>query len=316
MSNDRPVLGILLMLGFCVVAPMGDAVAKLLGQQLPLGQILLVRFAVQALVLIPLVVLTGRLWRMRRRILALTALRTLLHIAGIAAMFTALQYLPLADAVAISFVMPFLMLMLGHFVLGEEVGTRRISACIVGFCGTLLVIQPSFANVGWPALLPLVVAVVFSLFMLVTRQIARDTDPIGLQAVSGVMAVVVLAPVVLIGQAFGVRPLMLATPDGWGWTLLIGIGLLGTGAHLLMTWSLRFAPSATLAPMQYLEIPVATIIGLLIFGDLPNLLATIGIAITIAAGLYMLIRERTTAKAARRAAAAFNDLSEPSQSPA
>lgn len=320
MSNDRPVLGILLMLGFCVVAPMGDAVAKLLGQSVPLGQMLLVRFGVQALVLIPLVALTGRLWRMPRRILALTALRTGLHIAGIAAMFTALQYLPLADAVAIAFVMPFLMLMLGHFALGEEVGARRIGACIVGFCGTLLVVQPSFATVGWPALLPLVVAVVFSLFMLVTRQIARDTDPIGLQAVSGVMAVVVMAPVVVIGQAIGVEPLSLPAPDGQGWTLLIGIGLLGTVAHLLMTWSLRFAPSATLAPMQYLEIPVATILGLLIFGDLPNLLATAGIAITIAAGLYMLLRERTTARsaraaqAARHAAARFSDPGETAQS--
>ena len=308
MSNDRPVLGILLMLGFCVVAPMGDAVAKLLGQQLPLGEILLVRFGVQALVLIPLVAMTGRLWRMRRRILGLTALRTLLHIAGIGAMFTALQYLPLADAVAIAFVMPFLMLLLGHFVLGEEVGLRRIAACIVGFIGTLLVIA-----VGWPALLPLVVAVVFSLFMLVTRQIARDTDPIGLQAVSGVMAVVVLAPVVLIGQMFEVEPLTLVAPDSWGWTLLIGIGLLGTAAHLLMTWSLRHAPAATLAPMQYLEIPVATIIGLLVFGDLPNLLAAIGIAITIAAGLYMVLRERMVAR--RVAPPPFIDLTEPTQAP-
>jgi drug/metabolite transporter (DMT)-like permease len=313
MSNDRPLLGILLMLGFCVVAPMGDAVAKLLGQQLPLGEILLVRFGVQALVLIPLVAMTGRLWRMRRRILGLTALRTLLHIAGIGAMFTALQYLPLADAVAIAFVMPFLMLLLGHFVLGEEVGLRRIAACIVGFVGTLLVIQPSFAAVGWPALLPLVVAVVFSLFMLVTRQIARDTDPIGLQAVSGVMAVVVLTPVVLIGQAFEVEPLTLVAPDSWGWTLLIGIGLLGTAAHLLMTWSLRHAPAATLAPMQYLEIPVATIIGLLVFGDLPNLLAAIGIVITIAAGLYMVVRERMVAR--RAAPRLFTDLAKPSQSP-
>ena len=58
-----------------------------------------------------------------------------------------------------------------------------------------------------------------------------------------------------------------------------------------MTWSLRFAPSATLAPMQYLEIPVATIIGFLIFADLPNGLAAIGIVITILAGLYVVYRE-------------------------
>ncbi|MCB1364172.1 MAG: DMT family transporter [Rhodobacteraceae bacterium] len=307
MSQDRPVLGILLMLGFCVVAPMGDAVAKLLGQSVPLGQILLIRFAVQVLVLVPLVLLTGRLWRMRGRVLALTALRTLLHIVAIGAMFTALKYLPLADAVAIAFVMPFLMLLLGRFVLNEEVGGRRIAACIVGFIGTLLVIQPSFAEVGWPALLPLVVAVMFSLFMLVTRQIARDTDPVGLQAVSGVMAVAVLLPAVLIGQALELDPLRIIAPDGGEWLLLGAIGLLGSVGHLLMTWSLRHAPAATVAPMQYLEIPVATVIGFVIFADLPNMMAALGICITVGAGLYVLLRERAVARAladpARRAGA-------------
>ena len=297
MSHDRPVLGIALMLGFCVVAPMGDAVAKLLSGAIPLGELLLVRFAVQAAVLIPLVAATGRPWRMRGRLLRLTALRTALHIVGIGAMFTALQYLPLADAVAIAFVMPFIMLLLGKYVLDEEVGARRLGACVVGFIGTLLVIQPSFAEVGWPAFLPLVVAIVFSLFMLVTRQLAKDTDPVGLQAVSGVMASAVMLPVLLISQNSGIEPLTLVMPDVTTSWLMLAIGLLGTLAHLLMTWSLRYAPSATLAPMQYLEIPVATVIGWLIFSDLPNGLASVGICITIAAGLYIILRERATARA-------------------
>lgn len=297
MSTDRPVLGVLLMLGFCLVAPMGDAVAKLLGESIPLGQLLVVRFSVQAMVLIPIVYFTSRLWRMRGRVLVLTLVRTLLHITGIGAMFTALKYLPLADAVAIAFVMPFIMLLLGKFVLGEEVGSRRLIACIVGFIGTLLVIQPSFAEIGWPALWPVAVAVNFSFFMLVTRQLAKETDPIGLQAVSGVMATVLLLPVVLIGDAAGWPALHVIQPNGTEWSLLLAIGLLGTAAHLLMTWSLRYAPAATLAPMQYLEIPVATIVGWLIFRDLPNALASVGICVTIAAGLYVILREQATAKA-------------------
>ncbi|WP_299690955.1 DMT family transporter [uncultured Tateyamaria sp.] len=296
MSQDRPLLGVILMLGFCIVAPMGDAVAKLLGQSVPLGQLLFIRFAVQALVLIPLVWATRRMWRMQGRVLRLTVLRTVLHIFGIGAMFSALQYLPLADAVAIAFVMPFLMLLLGKFVLGEEVGARRLWACVVGFVGTLMVVQPSFVEVGWPALLPLVVAVNFSVFMLVTRQIAKETDPVGLQAVSGVMAVVIMGPLLLLTQSSGIFALTLKTPTGLEWSLLLAIGLLGTLAHLLMTWSLRYAPSATLAPMQYLEIPVATIIGLIVFSDFPNGLALAGILITIAAGLYIVLRERAIAR--------------------
>ena len=296
MTQDRPLIGVLLMLGFCAVAPVGDAVAKLLGESVPLGQLLLVRFAVQALVLIPLVRLHDRPWRMHGRVLRLTVLRTLLHILGIGMMFKALQYLPLADAVAIAFVMPFIMLLLGHTLLDEEVGARRLAACAVGFIGTLMVVQPSFAEVGWPALLPLGVAVNFAAFMITTRQIAKETDPIGLQAVSGVMATLVLAPVLLLSRDAGIEALSWKAPDGREAALLMAIGLLGTGAPLLMTWSLRFAPGATTAPMQYLEIPFATLLGWIIFNDLPNGLAALGILVTVASGLYILFRERAIAQ--------------------
>lgn len=284
------------MLGFCVLAPIGDAIAKVLGHTVPIGQLVLVRFAVQALLLIPIVWGTNRIWKMRGRILALTFVRTLLHIFGIGMMVTALKYLPLADAVAIAFVMPFIMLVLGRYALNEEVGPRRLIACLVGFVGTLLVVQPSFAQVGWPALLPLGVAVNFAFFMLVTRQIAKETDPIGLQAVSGVMAVLFMVPVLFVFQWTDHAQMQVVAVSSNDWALLLGIGVLGTAAHLLMTWSLRYAPSATLAPMQYLEIPFATIIGFLVFGDWPNPLASVGILITIAAGLYVVLRERASAR--------------------
>lgn len=292
MTQDRPVLGILLMLGFCVLAPLGDSIAKLLGSRMDVGQLLTVRFAVQLAILAPIVWITGRHITMTRRITTLTAVRTILHILGIGMMFMALQYLPLADAIAIAFVMPFIMLILGRFVLGEEVGSRRILACLVGFIGTLFVIQPSFAEVGWPALLPLGVALDFALFMLITRQVAKDVDPITLQAVSGAMASAVLIPVLALTSPFDLPGLALTPPEGADIWLLLALGGLGTLAHLLMTWSLRFAPSATVAPMQYLEIPVAALIGWLIFRDFPNGLALIGICITISAGLYILAREQ------------------------
>ena len=284
------------MLGFCVLAPMGDAVAKILGETVPLGQLLVVRFAVQAIILIPIVWATKLAWRMSGRVLQLAFLRTVLHIFGIGAMFTALQYLPLANAVAIAFVMPFIMLLLGKYVLGEEVGARRLIACSVGFVGTLLVVQPSFAEVGWPALLPLVVALNFSFFMLITRKIAKETNPIGLQAVSGVMAVCIIVPLLAITTSSGIDALTLMAPSAFEWTMLWAIGALGTMAHLLMTWSLRYAPSATLAPMQYLEIPIATVIGFWVFQDLPNGMAAVGIAITVTAGVYIILRERAISR--------------------
>lgn len=296
MTTDRPLLGIALMLAFCVIAPLGDAVAKVLGPHVPLLQLIFVRFALQALILWPLVALTRRPWIMTGRVLRIAVLRTILHICGIGAMFSALKYLPLADAVAIAFVMPFIMLLLGRFFLQEEVGLRRILACAVGFIGTLLVIQPSFVAVGWPALLPLAVAVIFAFFMLSTRQIAKETDPVALQAVSGVIACVILTPALLFGAVLDVPAIQFVTPAPDHFALLLTIGILGTVAHLCMTWSLRYAPSATLAPMQYLEIPFATLIGWLVFSDLPNGLAGVGICITMAAGLYIIARERVAAR--------------------
>ena len=314
MTQDRPTLGIALMLGFCVVAPMGDALAKILSDKVALGQLLLVRFGVQALVLIPIIAATGRVWRMSSRVAWLTLLRTLMHIVGIGMMVSALYYLPLADAIAIAFVMPFIMLLLGHYVLGEEVGIRRMIACAVGFAGTLLVIQPSFQEVGWPALLPIGVAINFALFMLVTRKIAKETDPIGLQAVSGVMAVVLMTPVIFLipDQSAPVLAWDTLLP-GSTWTLLVAIGLSGTLAHLLMTWSLRYAPSATLAPMQYLEIPIATVIGFAIFGDLPNTMASIGIAIVVASGLYIVFREQAISRRPEAARVARHAIQTPAE---
>jgi len=292
MTHDRPVLGILLMLGFCVLAPLGDAIAKILGESVPLGQLLLARFGAQVILLVPIIWWLGGTLRMTARLFRLTVLRAVLHIIGIGAMFSALRFLPLADALAIAFVMPFFSLMLGKYVLGEEVGSRRLAACCVGFIGTLLVIQPSFAAVGLPALLPLIVAVAFSLFMLVTRHIAKETDPISLQAVSGGIAALIIFAIYAVTSGAEIDALRIVSPTQTEWLLLLLVGAIGTMAHLLMTWSLRFAPSATVAPMQYLEIPFATLIGWMIFKDLPNGLAALGILITMAAGLYIVFRER------------------------
>ncbi len=299
MTQDRPVLGILLMLGFCVLAPLGDATAKFLGPRIDVGQLLIVRFGVQLAILAPIVWISGQSLHLNRRLMRLTAVRTVLHILGIGLMFLSLLYLPLADAVAIAFVMPFIMLLLAHYVLGEEVGHRRILACCVGFIGTLLVIQPSFAEVGWPALLPLGVAVDFALFILVTRQVAKSIDPVALQTISGAMATAVLLPLLIFALPFEVNGLAVIVPTRTDTGLLLALGCLGTGAHLVMTWSLRFAPSATLAPVQYFEIPMAALIGWLVFRDFPDGLALLGIGITISAGLYILLRERAVSRQLR-----------------
>ena len=302
---DKPLIGIALMIAFCMIIPFGDALIKILSDKISVMTLLLVRFAMQAILLWPIVLwqkggfspaldLSPRVWR-------LLTMRTVLHMLGIAGMFFALYYLPLADATAIAFIFPLVMLFLGKVYLGEHVGPHRLYASIIGFVGILLVVQPNFIQVGWPALWPAAVAVSFAFFMMVTRKMSKDIDPISIQAVSGTIAVPMLLILILLAW-FVVGDnhpdLSLKWPEGDQWWYLIGAGLMGTYAHLLMTWSLRFAPSTTLAPLQYLEIPFATLIGWLIFSDFPNELAAVGIAVTIATGLYIIYREQKSLRAA------------------
>ena len=177
MILDRPLFGILLMLLFCLLAPLGDALAKLLGQSVPLTQMLFVRFAVQAVLLIPLVYVSGRKWRMSGWVLGFAWLRIGLLIVAITCMVIALRYLPLVDTIAIVFVMPFILLLLGNIFLKELVGRHRLIACLVGFIGTLLVIQPSFQNVGAPALLPLLAAWLIAFFMMSPAKLPKSQIP-------------------------------------------------------------------------------------------------------------------------------------------
>ncbi len=291
------MLGIGLMLGFCVAAPLGDSLVKLLSD-LPVLMLGFLRFVMQVIFMLPFALRSGQSLRLRGRVLRLTLLRTGLHIFGILCMYTALRYMPLAETVAICFVMPFILLLFGWLWLGEEVGPRRLIACAVGFVGTLMVIQPAFALVGWPAFLPLGVAVGFAMFMLTTRAIAHEVDPFVLQVTSGLIACAILLPILVVSEVAHLPGSGLRWPDGGEVVLLLLLGLIGSASHLMMAWAMRYVPAATVAPMQYLEIPAATAIGWMMFGHLPNGLAAAGIAVTVAAGLYMVWREQ---QAARRA---------------
>ena len=291
MVADRPLLGILFILGFCVFAPLGDAAAKSIALVTPLLVLLLARYLVQGLLPLPLILLTGRRLRMSSHVACVVIARSAVNIAGSAAMYAALRYLPLADALAIAFVYPFIMLLMGWALLKEQVGIRRLAACSVGFVGTLLIIQPSLAAVGPPALLPLLVAFLFASTVLLTRRIAKDYDPVSLQSASGVTSAILLMALWAGASGTDIPDLKLVVPTSDQAVTLLMVGILGTLAHLGMSYAVRFAPSATLAPMQYVELPVATVIGWVMFGELPNSMAAVGIMITVIAGLAVIFFE-------------------------
>ncbi|KGL01726.1 DMT family transporter [Thalassobacter sp. 16PALIMAR09] len=295
-STDRILAGVALMLGFCITAPLLDVAAKLASDSIPVGQITAARFLVQCVLMAPFVWIMGlSLAVARSQWLALCS-RAALLLASTFCFIAAIRVMPLADALAIVFIAPFIVLLVGKFSFSEDVGPRRVGAAMVGFVGVLFVIQPSFAAFGPVALFPLGTAVGFAFYILVTRGLSRRVHPVTLQFHTGLIASLLCFLIILLAQGTEAELLDLVWPKGSTWLWLFGVGFFATLSHMMMTYALSLAPSATLAPLQYLELPVATLLGYLVFSDFPNTLALTGIVIIVGAGLYMIHRERVTAR--------------------
>ncbi len=292
MNADRPLLGVGLMIGFAALAPLMDAFAKLASEAIPIGQIVAFRFCIQAAVLTPLAVWLGALHRPKAAEMALHTARAALILLATAAFFTAISVMPIADAISIFFVEPFILTLLGAVLLGETVGWRRILACALGFTGALLVIRPSFAAFGPVALLPLFTAVAFALYMILTRRMARALHPVALQAWTALAAAALILPVLAVFDGRDMKVLEVVRPEGRFSLFLLGVGLTASVTHLMLSGALRFAPAATVAPLQYLEIVAATGLGYLLFADFPDPLTFLGIAVIVGAGLFVILRER------------------------
>ena len=285
------------MIAFCIVAPLIDVASKLAAQGVPVGVIVLGRGVVQAVLMLPFVLAMGLPLALSRRDLWLVLLRGFLLVASTYCFVAAVRVMPIADALAIVFVEPFVILLIGRFVMREEVGPRRLAACAVGFVGSLFVIQPSLAAFGPVAFFPLGTAVSFAFYMLLTRALSRRMHPVPMQFHTAFVAALICLPLLAAGTVAGDPSTTFELPRGIFWLWVFCVGLASTVSHMAITYALTYAPSSTLAPLHYLEIVTATILGYLVFGNFPNTLTLFGIAIIVSSGLYIIHRERTVARA-------------------
>ncbi|MFN3971175.1 MAG: DMT family transporter [Gemmobacter sp.] len=293
-APDRILTGVGLMLAFCILAPLLDVSAKLASPDIPTGQIVAARFVVQGALMLPVMAAMGLTWRLPRRLWGLVTLRAALLILSTYCFVAAIAVMPVADALAIAFVEPFVLLILGYLLFGDKVGPRRIAACALGFGGALLVIQPSLAAFGLVALYPLGTAFAFAFYMLVTRSM-RAMHPVTMQAQTSLAGTALCLPILAMASVWHIPTISPVMPQGLAWLWLAGVGFWAALSHLCMTYALRYAPSATLAPLHYLEIVAAVALGYWIFGDFPNPLTWAGIAVIMASGLYIVHRERLAA---------------------
>lgn len=300
MTRDTTLHGILLMLAFCALAPLLDVASKLAAENaVPVGQITTARFVVQAALMLPVVLIMGLSLRLSGKALLLTTLRALFLMVSTFAFVSGVKVMPIADALAIVFVEPFILMILGKLIFGDDVGPRRIAASVVGFGGAMLVIQPSVAVFGLVALWPLATAFLFAFYMLVTRAISAWMHPVTMQFHTSWTGLLLCLPVMVLANGSGHPEFDPVWPDGWNWLWLFGVGFWAAVSHMAMTYALKYAPASTLAPLHYSEIIMAVILGFLIFDDFPNAMTWAGIVVITSSGLYVIHRERLAARVSR-----------------
>ncbi|MEO0752345.1 MAG: DMT family transporter [Pseudomonadota bacterium] len=290
-GEARTGLGLGLMVAFALFAPFMDALAKLIGDSAAVGQIATIRFVAQSVLLLPLTIMFGWLHRPDLPELGLHMARAALLLIATGFFFTALRFMPMADTISIFFVGPFFVLLLGRLFLGETVSARGYAACAVGFTGALIIIQPKFTTVGPTALFPLVTAVCFAIYLVLTRQMATRMHPITMQVYTGFAALLLAVPVLWAFDGSGIGPLDPIWPDQETLILLLILGVVATISHVMISFALSMAPASLVAPVQYLEIVSATALGFFIFGDVPGPYTYVGVALIVGAGLFVLAGE-------------------------
>ncbi|MDQ0457295.1 DMT family transporter [Rhizobium paknamense] len=294
-SSPSLLRGMMLMAGCMMLLPGMDAIAKYMAtyEGMSPGQVTFYRFFFQIAVTLPFLIATQGRKALKAKRPGLNLLRGALHGAASLAFFMAVKYMPLADVFAIYFVEPFILTALSAAFLGDKVGWRRWLAILVGFGGAMIVIQPSWEIFGLTALLPVLCAFLFALYMFLNRALGDADSPMTMQTMSGFGGTAFMALAILAGSAAGHEDFIPSLPaNGLGLSLLVILGALSGYLHLLVVKAFRMAPLSVLAPFQYFEIIAATILGYLLFGDFPTVSKWCGILIIVGSGLFILWREQ------------------------
>ncbi len=279
--------GILMMITAMFMFSFIDAQAKVLSQHLPVLQIAWARhFGL-------LIVVAVFFWpRNGRAVLrssrpGLQVLRGVMVVSSTVLFLVAISFVPLADAVAVSFVAPLVVTALGSLLLKERAGIRRWIAVLVGFAATIIIIRPGMGVLHPAALLVLGAASLFGLYQIMARFLSDTDDAATTLSYTAITGAVILT---------------LALPFVWVWpdsllhaAMLAGLGLWAAAAELAVIKAFEAAPGAVVAPFQYTMIVWATIYGFVLFADLPDAWTLAGAAILVATGLFSFFREAPTA---------------------
>lgn len=288
-----PVFGILLKVASTFVFTVMVACVKAATVTVPVGQVM---FARSFLGLVPVLTYLAVRGELRHAVktqrLGGHFLRSSVGVCSMALWFTCLALIPLPEALAIGYASPLVTVVFAALFLGETVRVYRWSAVAVGFFGILIILGPRFspetlAGAGTRETMGALTALASAFtaagaMVLIRRLITTESTP----------SIVVYFSLIASGFALLTLPWGWVWPDAWQATLLVLSGLLGGVGQILMTESYRHADASTIATFDYSGMIWGLLVGYLLFGETAEPIVLIGMAIVIAAGLFIIWRER------------------------
>jgi len=289
-QSDRAGL-LYALAGFCTLS-IGDAIIKGMPGEWPAPAMAATRYVMGTLVLAVLLARYEGLGALRLPRDPLQWLRGVAISISAVGMFLAVWIMPLAEATTIVFTQPIITAVLAMLVLGERARLSTWMATLVAFAGVFLVLRPNFETAGWGVLLPVVSATGMAVTIIVNRKVSGRASVLAMQYYMSVTAMLFLLAATTAANFTGLENFHVGWPH---WSVVARcafIGLSATLAQWLIFMGTVKAGAGTIAPMTYGQLLMAVALGLLFFGDGPDLTAIAGAAVIIGAGLFLWWRGR------------------------
>ncbi len=280
---DRPFRGIALILASTVFLGASDVTAKYLSATLPSIEIAWIRFLVFALIMSPAMVPGSPLYALRSRRPGLQAMRGVALLGSSLFFISGLRFLPIAEASATGFVAPLFVTALSIVFLGETVGVRRWLATAVGLIGVLIILRPGTGAFHPAAFFPIVSALAWACTLIMTRMMSGRDHAITTMTYSSIVGVCILSALV---------PFVWVAPSWHDIMFGIFIGLASTAGQWIVVLAFRYADASVLAPFSYTQLLWVSILGFVIFGEVPDIWTVTGAVFIVGSGLYTAHRER------------------------
>jgi drug/metabolite transporter (DMT)-like permease len=280
---DRPLRGIALLLLSSIFLGTSDATSKYLSATLPSIEIAWIRFLVFAVIMIPAMLPASPLFALRTKRPVLQITRGMALLGSSLLFISGLRFLPIAEASATSFVSPLFVTALSIFFLAEKVGLRRWLATAVGLIGVLIVLRPGTSAFHPAAFFPVMSAFAWACCLILTRKMSGQERTVVTMTYSSIVGFAILCALV---------PSVWVAPTWHDILFGIIIGLTSTAGQWIVVLAFRYADASVLAPFSYIQLLWVTLLGFLIFGEVPDVWTVVGAGVIVASGLYTAHRER------------------------